>query len=180
MKPSRPALLAALFAAVCCSASAQSVRPGLWEMTSHTMSGDGQMSQAMAEAQKQFANMPPAQRQMLQDMMAKNGIKVSPGGDSVNIQYCLTKDMIDRREFPTGQQGDCRTTTTPTTGGWNVNFTCNNPPSSGTGVVQMQGDSAYTMTTNATTTAGPGGKPEKLTFKSSGKLVSANCADKGK
>jgi hypothetical protein len=50
-------------------AAAQNMKPGLWEMSTQ-MKGDGQMGAAMAEAQKELANMPPEQRKMMQDMMA--------------------------------------------------------------------------------------------------------------
>ena len=49
------------------NAHAQTVKPGLWEMTNKMQSGSGEMEKAMAEAQKAMADLPPEQRKMMQD-----------------------------------------------------------------------------------------------------------------
>ncbi|MES2263334.1 MAG: DUF3617 domain-containing protein [Pseudomonadota bacterium] len=179
MKACRFILLAATLAAVSISTSAQTMRPGLWEMNNKVKSGDSQMAAAMAEAQKQMANMPPAQRKMMEEMMAKQGVGMSLGSDGgVKITYCMTREMAERKELPTGQQGDCKTNNTPVAGGVNVSFTCNKPPSSGNGQVTFQSDTAYMMNMNVSSSAR--GKPETIMVESSGRWLGADCGAKGK
>lgn len=58
--------------------AAQSLKPGLWEINNKMQSSSGQVEKAMAEAQKQMAAMPPEQRKLMQDMMAKQGVAMAP------------------------------------------------------------------------------------------------------
>lgn len=177
----RHPLLAAIVAAAALPAlpthaAAVNMRPGLWEMSSKITPDNPQAAAAMAEAQKQMANMPPEQRKMLESMMAKQGVGLSMNGDGVKVTYCVTREMAERHEFPTGQQGKCTNNATPTANGMNVSFTCTNPPSSGSGQVTFQGDTAYTTTMNVTTTAR--GKPESMSVNSSGHWLGADCGSK--
>jgi len=154
--------------------AADTMRPGLWEITNTVKSGNSQTMAAMAEAQKQMAAMNPEQRKMIESMMAKQGVGMSMGGDgSMKITYCVTREMAARRELPTGQQGQCTSTSTPTATGMNVSFTCANPPSSGNGQVTLTGDTAYTTTMNVTSSAR--GKPETMTVEAAGRWLSADC-----
>lgn len=178
----RVSLLAAVPAAAALFLShpalaADTMRPGLWEITSTIKSGNSQAMAAMAEAQKQMAAMSPEQRKMIEAMMAKQGVGVSMGGDgSVKVTYCVTKEMAARRELPTGQQGQCTSNATPTASGMRVSFTCTNPPSSGSGEVTLMGDTAYTTTMNVTSSAR--GKPETMAVDASGRWLSADCGAK--
>lgn len=176
MNISRLIVLAAVLAAA--SASAQTMRPGLWEQNNKITSGSGQATQAMAEAQKHFANMPPAQRKMIEDMMARQGVGLNVSGDGgVKVTYCLTKEMAERKELPTGQQGQCQSSNTPFPGGMDVKFSCTKPATSGTGRATFQGDAAYTMNMDVTTSAN--GAPEKMTVLSTGRWLGAQCGSKG-
>jgi hypothetical protein len=155
-------------------ASAQTLRPGLWEISNKVQSGNSQTASALAMAQKELANMPPEQRKMVESMLAKQGVGMSVSGDGgVKITHCVTKEMADRKELPTGQQGDCKSNNTPVPGGMNVSFTCAKPPSSGTGQLMFQGDSGYTMSMDVSSTVN--GKPERMTVQSVGRLLSPVC-----
>lgn len=179
----RQPLLAAIIAAAalsslapcpaCAATASASMRPGLWEITSKIQPGNSQAAAAMAEAQKQMANMPPEQRKMLESMMAKQGVGLSMNGDGVKVTYCVTKEMAERHEFPTGQQGKCTNSSTPTANGMNVSFSCSNPPSSGTGQVTFQGDTGYTTSMHVTTSAR--GKPETMNVDGTGRWLGADC-----
>jgi len=180
----RRSLLAAIVAATLLPAlpslpayaASAAMRPGLWEITSKIKPDNPQAAAAMAEAQKQMANMAPEQRKMIEAMMAKQGVGLSMNGDGVKVTYCVTREMAERREFPTGQQGQCTNTSTPTANGMNVSFTCANPPSSGSGQVTLQGDTAYTTTMNVTTSAR--GKPESMRVDGSGRWLGTDCGAK--
>ena len=154
------------------AASAQQLQPGLWDMTSKMTSSNAEMQRAMAQAQAQMANLPPEQRKMIEEMMNKQGVGLSPGGDTA-VRLCLTREMVERDSIP-GQQGNCQTTSSPRVGNtMKVNFSCTNPSSSGDGTVTFLSPSAYTSRVNVRTVQG--GKTESLVVESSGKWVSADC-----
>ncbi|HUR87686.1 MAG TPA: DUF3617 domain-containing protein [Ramlibacter sp.] len=170
-------LLAAVLGASFSIASAQSLKPGLWESTHKTQfAGNSQMAQQMAEAQKQMANMPPEQRKMMEDMMKSRGVSMNVGSGGVTVKYCLTKEMAERREISAQQRGDCKNTHTPAGGGtMKVAFTCTNPPSSGEGEVTFSGPEAYSMKMVVNTTVQ--GRPEKVNMEGSGRWLGSDCGD---
>jgi len=155
-------------------AMAQTLKPGLWEINNKMQSGSGQLEKGMAEMQQQMATMPPEQRKMMQDMMAKQGVSMSPGaGGAMAIKICMTKEMVERNELP-AQHGDCKTTTSPRTGNsMKMSFVCTQPPSSGEGQFTFVSPEAYTMKMAMKSTVQ--GKPETMTMDGSGKWLSADC-----
>ena len=164
------ALAAASFAV---NASAQNLKPGLWEVT-NKMGGSGEMGAAMAQMQKEMANMPPEQRKMMEEMMAKQGMKMGAGGPGgMSTRMCMTKEMAERNEVPAGQ-GDCKTTTQQRSGN-TTKFAvkCNNPPSTGEGQYTMVSPEAYTMKMTVRTSVE--GKPQTVTMDGSGKWLGADC-----
>lgn len=157
-------------------AAAQSMKPGLWEISNKMSSGSGEMEKAMAEAQKQMASMPPEQRKMMADMMAKQGISMGSGGAPAAMKMCISKEMAERNEVAAHQQGDCTHTTSPRTGNtMKFSFVCTKPPSSGEGQVTFTGSDAYSMKMDMTSTAK--GKPEKMSMDATGKFLSADCGN---
>ena len=169
---------AALLAMAAASAGAQTMKPGLWEMT-NKMGGSPEIDQAMAQLQQQMANMPPEQRKMMEDMMAKKGMGmgmggVSPGG--IVVKACITKEMAERNQLPMQHSGDCTNTISDKTStGMKMKFTCTNPPSSGEGQFNFLGDSAYTLKMKISTAAQ--GKPQVTTVDGSGKWVTSECGN---
>src|SRR3954470_4517775 len=98
---------AVLALALTLPAGAQTMKPGLWEIN-NKMSG-GQMDQAMADMQKQLAQMPPEQRKQMEAMMAQRGVKMVPGtGGGMAMQVCMTRDMVDHNDVP--MQKGCTST----------------------------------------------------------------------
>ena len=167
------ATLLALIAAS--TAHAQSTKPGLWEMT-NKMGGNAQMDSAMAEAQKQMAAMPPDQRKMMEEMMAKQGINMptAKSGGAMGIKICITPEMAARNEMPNQQDGDCTTTITSRSGStMKAKFVCTEPPMTGEGTYTFSGDTAYTADIKMRTTQN--GKPENMTIQASGKWLSSSC-----
>lgn len=165
-------LAAAAFAALALPAAAQNLKPGLWEITNRVSSDSGKMESAMQQMQQQMASMPPEQRKMMQDMMAKQGVSMGPGGA---VRMCFTKEMVERNEVP-AQQGDCRTTTQPRNGNtMKMSFTCATPPSSGEGQITFTSPEAYSVKMAMTTTAQ--GKPEKMNMDAAGKWIAADCGN---
>ena len=168
----RCAGLLTLFAAL--QVQAQNLQPGLWELTSTMHSGSGQMEKAMAEAQKQMAALPPEQRKMMQDMMAKQGVTLGAGGPgSMVAKVCMTAEMLARNEIVT-QEGDCRSQHAPRVGNtMTFSFSCTRPPSSGEGEVTFVSPQAYRSRMNVKTSTG--GRTEPFTMQSQGRWLSADC-----
>lgn len=148
------------------AAQAQSIKPGLWEATTQMQSGSGEMEKAMAQAQAQMAALPPEQRKMMEDMMAKQGVSMGKGGANT-ARYCLSREMVESNNV-TQQQGNCKTTASSRTGNtMKTAFTCTNPTSSGEGTVTFLGADAYNSKMNIKTVQN--GKTETMSIDSTSK-----------
>lgn len=166
-------LAAALAATAACAASAQTLKPGLWQVTHNMQTGSGQMEQSMAQMQKEMAALPPDQRKMMEQMMAKQGVKAGPGG-GMSMKICMTREMVERNDIP--MDGDCKTTHQSRSGNtMKMAFSCSNPPSTGEGQVTFASPEAYTMKMAVSTKVD--GKPEKMNMSGSGKWLGADCGN---
>ena len=166
---------AALATLLALPASAQTTRPGLWEITSK-MSGNPEMEQAMAQMQKQMASMPPEQRKMMEDMMAKQGMSVGVGGNGFSTKICVTKEMAARNQLPVEQEGDCKNVISEKTStGAKMTYSCTNPPSSGEGRITFNGDTGYTMKMKVNTKEQ--GKTQTTLIDGTGKFLAADCGN---
>jgi hypothetical protein len=175
MKPTH--LLGALLVATfCAGASAQNLKPGLWEVTNKMKSDSGDMEKAQAHMQAQIAKMPPEKRKMMEEMMAQHGVKMGSGAPgAMNTQVCMTKDMVERNEMPM-QHGDCKMTKQQRSGNtMSFAFACDKPPSSGEGVYTFVNPEAYTFKMTMKTSVH--GKPETMNMDGSGKWLSADCGN---
>ncbi|MEJ5992583.1 DUF3617 domain-containing protein [Ramlibacter sp. PS3R-8] len=171
----RTCLLAATAALsiVAFPAGAQSLKPGLWEINNKM--GGGQMDQAMADMQKQMAQMSPAERKQMEEMMGKQGVRMAPAaGGGMTVQMCMTKEMVERNDMP--MQDGCRMTQNTRSGNtMKMAFTCTNPPSSGEGQVTFASPEAYTS--KMTMRMQEKGKTETMTMDTSGKWLKADCGN---
>lgn len=125
-------------------ALAQDLKPGLWEMSSTISSADPQVQSALAAVQQHLANMSPEQRGGLERMMRQNGVQADLGQNgNLRTRVCMTREMIERKEFPV-QQGDCRQTYTRLAADkGRIAFTCSKPRISGAGEITMASDTSY-------------------------------------
>ncbi len=162
-------------AALVCAVSgvaAQTMKPGLWEITNKMSSDSAAMNKEMAAMQKEMANMPADQRKMMESMMAKQGVGMGAGG-AMTAKVCLTQEMVERNEVG-AQQGDCQHTRSARSGNtMKFSFVCAKPPSSGEGEVTFVSPQAYTM--KMMVSNGAKGKTEKMNMDASGKFLSADC-----
>ena len=95
------AMAAVVLAVGAGSASAQAIKPGLWEIATQMQGGSGEMASAMAQAQKQMESMPPEQRKMMQDMMAKQGVQMgTSSGGGMTVKICMTQEMVKPHDVP--------------------------------------------------------------------------------
>jgi hypothetical protein len=173
MKSRHRILLALALAGGALSTSAQTMRPGLWEIKNNMSTSSGEMEKAMAMAQQELAKMPADQRKMMEDMMAKQGIGMGVVSGSPTLKVCMTQEMIERNEMAT-QQGDCQHTVLPRTGNtMKFSFVCSKPPSTGEGQVTFVSPEAYTMKMQLKTKAK--GKTESVSMEASGRFLSPEC-----
>jgi hypothetical protein len=167
--------IAAFITALACSAaSAQTIKPGLWESTGK-MQGNPELEKAMAQIQQQMANMPPAQRKQMQEMLAQQGVQMQLGsaGGMPTTRICVSKEMAEQSMVARHEQG-CQHNYSPRVGNTqNFSFTCTNPPAKGEGTITFKGNDAYDSLIKVTSERG--GKPETITITGSSKFISSDC-----
>ena len=172
MKPSPLRLLSiSLFLGSGLTANAQNLKPGLWEASSKMQGG---MGSQMAAMQAEMAKMPPEQRKMMQDMLAKKGATLGAAGPgSISRKICLTQEMIARNQL-SRTDGDCTTTTSPRVGNtMKMAFACSKSPSSGEGQITYVSSEAYAI--KMTISSAIKGKGEKTDMEQSGKWLGTDC-----
>jgi uncharacterized protein DUF3617 len=166
-------LVATMLCAASFCASAQSMKPGLWEIN-NKMQADGKRGNDMDKMQQEMAKMSAEDRKMMEGMMAKHGVGVGNAGPgSISTKICVTREMAERNEIPSQKDG-CKQSVSPRSGNtMKIAFTCTNPPSSGEGQVTFVSAEAYTMNMTMTTVAD--GQPQKVNMDAAGKWLSADC-----
>jgi len=165
---------------ICCSLAlglagpvlAQRLTPGLWEHSTTIKSQGGQMEAAMAQAQAQMANLPPDQRKMMQEMMAKQGVQM--GGQPNSVRTCITPAQAERAEIPQ-QQGQCTRQAFSQSGNtYKYKMTCSGQaPTTVEGEYTVVSDKAYNGRSVVNTTVA--GKAERMDMTVSGKWLAADC-----
>lgn len=165
----------ALVSAMACLAAgptqAQKVAPGLWETTMSMKSGSGEMEAAMKQAQAQMASMPPEQRKMMEDMMARQGLGM--GGKPNVVRVCVTKERAERDELPVSEDGRCQHKVQRSGATIKVQFSCAQPPSTGEGEFTLTSDKAYQGRMVVTSTVK--GKPERMEMTQSSRWLGSDC-----
>lgn len=119
-------------------ASAEQIRPGLWEFTSSAQS-DGQAMPDMQQLLGQLQSMPSEQRQMMEQMMAKQGVKLGGAG----VQLCLSEEQAKARDVPLADPSSGCTHEITERGEDVVKFRFTCPDGQGEGETHFEGDSAF-------------------------------------
>ena len=175
--------LLSLAAIVCAPVSAQSMKPGLWEVNNKMEGAGDPRMQEMAKEQKagmeamraQMAKMAPEQRKSMEAMMNKLGQCSMIDKDGMTLKVCVTPEMA-AGNLLTAQREHCTNTRSPVIGGvMKVSYVCTKPASSGEGTVTFSGNSAYSM--NMTMHITEGGRNQTTSMASKGKWLAASCGD---
>ncbi|MDX1678107.1 DUF3617 domain-containing protein [Arsukibacterium sp.] len=147
------------------------VEPGLWQHNFSITTASGELERAMQQLEQQLASMPAAQRQMMEKMMASQGMSFDLKGRS--MQVCLTQQQIDGGQLP--QQDGCQQQISQSgDNSYRFSFSCDtNPPTSGEGEMTFSSRKAYSGTASFTTQVN--GKAEQMTMQQSGKWLQADC-----
>lgn len=173
------------------------MKPGLWEHAFKFDKGSlgavsgvqpEQISAALEGMKQQMANLPPEQRKMMEDMMAKQGIKVSDKGidmaaqglsitkDGTKVNACITQAEIDRGEMPQTDENCEQKITQVSPKFFKATYSCKGEhPSQGEGEITFQSDKAYTGKMKMVTQIN--GKSETIQGSQTGKWLSSDCGD---
>ncbi|HEU4460293.1 MAG TPA: DUF3617 domain-containing protein [Methylibium sp.] len=161
----------AVVAAAPAVVSAQSLKPGLWEVQNR-MQLDAAQQKQMDEMRKQMAAMPEAQRKQIEQMLAQQGAGVDVAGGGTKVRLCLTKDDVARDTPPVDARTDCSYDGKRNGATQQVRYVCTKPPSQGEIEVTTVSPERYTM--KMTGTAGAG-KP--VAMQGEGRWLAADCGD---
>lgn len=175
--PRFPALLTALLLAAAAGAAAQGqqrILPGLWEHTMALQGSPAQSADAMRQMREQMAALPPEQRKMMEQMMARQGVGLGPSANTVRV--CISPEQARRGELPK-DDGDCKHQIVERKGNTlRYKFSCSGTDSSsGEGEYTLISDKAYSGKGVINTLLD--GKPERMTMNQSGKWIGADCGD---
>jgi hypothetical protein len=167
--------------AVACSfalpCAAQTIQPGLWEVSNVVASGNPEIDRAMAAVQQHMAGMSSEQRQQLDAMMGRQGISLNAGSGGlagVSAKLCVSAQMAAHNEMPMSLPGDCSVQRAPlVNNSMKVSFSCTRPNAVGDGEVVFSGPRAYRVKMRVTSNAR--GKADTVNVDANGKWLSADC-----
>ncbi|MGE8498564.1 MAG: DUF3617 domain-containing protein [Pseudomonas sp.] len=148
------------------AAVAQPILPGLWEIRSTNMQMDGQ---ALPDMDVMLNNLPPAQRQIMEQMMAKQGVQLGGQG----VQLCLSKEQVESQEIPLQdpQSGCTQEITERTDTTWTFRFSC--PQAKGQGETRFLNDKAFVTQVNGTFVSAAG--EQSGSMESHATWIGADC-----
>lgn len=151
------------------AASAQDLKPGLWEM-SHDMDtpGNPEMAQQMKQMQAMMDQLPAAQRKMLEQQM---GVSLGKGGMSVRV--CMTPEDVKLGALKEGHSdGDCTYRNVKKSGNTiRANLECKD--GKGEFAATIHDPTHYTGTGKIQTSQG------LVSIKTNARLVSSDCGSVG-
>jgi hypothetical protein len=148
------------------------VKPGLWEHSIDLKSESGRLEIALELARTQMQLLPPAQRKVVEDTLAQQGIKA----DFVNqtFQNCITEEEAVSGVFQFAEDGGCEQTSVSTEGALtDIRFTC----AQGEGELTLINGSNYTGSSSMQLNFA--GVIENATATHSGRWVGESCAALG-
>lgn len=145
-------------------ALAAELRPGLWEFTTQAQSGGVALPDVQAML-AQMQNLPPQQREMMEQMLAKQGIAAGQKG----VRMCISEATAKGGNIPLQDpdSGCSNEITERSEGLWKFRFKC--PNGEGEGETRFQSDTAFSTTLNGNYNGKPG------TLQSQASWVGGDC-----
>ncbi len=150
------------------------IEPGLWEHRIQMTSQSGQMEEAMRQARQQLDALPPAQRQMMEQMMAAQGVAF--GNDETSFRLCITAADIAGNKLHLADENCTQEIVERSGDKIHVRFACaGDPPSRGEGNITIVNPKEYTG--SAVIHTEMDGKPEEFNVNQKARWISADCGN---
>lgn len=160
-------------------ASAQDIKPGLWEMTSTIGPGNGMTQKEFAEAMRRtVAAMPAEARKEQQASAAREHLRITD--TATTVQGCITAAQAAQRERLFKEPGKCTTRIAPKVGSTvRFSFSCTDPQSSGDGSVTFDGTTGFIHEVRSTSRHVSGGRTTDATssMRTSARWLGAACGN---
>ncbi|MGH8352595.1 MAG: DUF3617 domain-containing protein [Pseudomonas sp.] len=161
-------------AALLCSplALAQVVQPGLWEVSPTKLEVGGQAMPGMQAMLERLNSLPPEQRQMMEEMLARQGVALGAKG----VRMCLTPEQVEADNIPlqSGQGGCTNQITERSAKRWAFRFTC--PNGSGVGETLFNSDREF-VTRLQGQRQRPGQAAEQSSMEYVSRWLGADCGE---
>lgn len=150
-------------------ASAAPILPGLWEVSTSNMQVDGQAMPGMDVMLEKLKSLPPEQRQMMEQVLAKQGVQLGSNG----VQVCMSEAQVNSEEIPLQdpQSGCTQQVTERSDSVWKFSFNC--PQAKGQGETRFISQKEFTSNL-ASTFNSPSGE-QKGTMQTNARWLSADC-----
>ncbi|MGP1684677.1 MAG: DUF3617 domain-containing protein [Giesbergeria sp.] len=175
MHPSRsfwPTALLCVATSLSLPAAAQSMKPGLWDISTRMTHSDKATQDALSQMQKQMASVSAEQRKQMEAMMAQQGMGID-GKGGMRVKTCVTPEQAARSEVPT-QDGDCKTSPAARSGNtMKFSYQCTDPVVRGEGTITFNDPTSYTMHNESTVTEN--GKTQKIVIDAEGRWLKDDC-----
>lgn len=202
MKKCQIVLILSLAAMGAAPASAQEIKPGLYQVTRKDSGSKEEnkrllaqredlaklpaadrkkLAETDAKMEKMMASMSAADRKKMEALMGETGVtKVMQDKDttinkdgSTSLKVCYTKERIEQRNM-VAQHNACKHSNGAMAGGvMKLSYVCTSPATKGEGELRMSGPDAFTTKITMVSTK-PGNK-ETRALESSATFVSTNC-----
>lgn len=129
-------------------ASAVDIQPGLWEISSNNMQVGGRAVPGMEQMLEQMKNLPPEQRQMMEQMMAQQGVQLGDKG----VRICMSEAQIKAQQIPMQdpESGCSNEVIERSAELWKFRFSCPKGQGQGEGETRFVSDKEFTSTVNGT------------------------------
>lgn len=165
------------FAGTAMAADYPDMKAGLWEHNVELKTDTGELERKLAEAKKQMEeqmkNMPPAQRKMMEDMLADSGMDMEFG--NIKHKMCVTEEQVREADFDFSDDDCEQKIISQSSSNIEIEFSCagDSNMGKGRGEIQFHSDEHYTGEFEFNTEMN--GQATELTMNQDGRWLGSDC-----